>query len=80
MRVFSQYGNLGPRQALPVRHNPNLLVFRLQNRALLDVQFKESMHFARANSFITAPTDTRQLIPKGFAVSIRALIGPFLTV
>ncbi len=60
--------------------NTNILVLRLQDRALFNVQLKERMHFARANLLVTPPADPCQFIAEFFAIGIFNIVSPFLFV
>ena len=58
----------------------DILVFVFQNRPLLDMQFKERMHFTRTDVFVAQVTDTRQLITELQATGIFTVIGPIQSV
>ena len=59
-----------------MRHDADILAFSLQNRPLLDVQLKESMHLAVADLLFALPANPLQLITKAFAIRIHAVIRP----
>ena len=80
MRILSRQRDLRPSQPLAVGDDTDVFLFGLQDRALLDVQFKEGVHLARTEFFLTFPANAGQFVLKAFVLCIRAIIGPVLTV
>ena len=80
MGVLAGDRDLCPAQPLAMGDNADILALGLQDRPLFDMQFEKRVHLARANLFLAAPSDPRQLVAKALSFGIGARIGPVLRV
>ena len=54
----------------------DILALGFEDRPLLDVQFEESVHFARADLLVALPADALQLVAELLALGVGAIVGP----
>ncbi len=65
-----------PAQPLAVGDDADIEAFRLEDRALLDMQLEHRMHLAGADLFLADPADPLQFVAEAFSLGIRPVIGP----
>ena len=61
-------------------NDTDVLALGLEDRALLDVQLEQRMHFAGTHFLVALPADALELVAETLALGVDLVIGPVLGV
>src|SRR5262249_53760088 len=75
MCVLAGYRDLVPAHALHAGYDADHLLLVLEDRPLLDMELEHRLELVRAGLLAAAIADALQLVEKGDAVAVSALIG-----